>query len=92
MERYAPASVNKMLSALRGTLRQAFRLELIDAQNYARAVDVQNIKAIRGLRGRALNQSEIAALMEVCFNDVSSKGARDAALIAMNAGVWFEAL
>ncbi len=86
MERYAPASVNKMLSALRGTLRQAFRLELIDAQNYARAVDVQNIKAIRGLRGRALNQSEIAALMEVCFNDVRSIGARDAALIALLRG------
>lgn len=41
MERYAPATVNKMLSALRGTFRQAFRLELINAQDYARAFDIQ---------------------------------------------------
>ena len=87
MERYTPATVNKMLSALRGTLRQAFRLELINAQDYARAVDIQNIKEIRGLRGRALNQEEIAALMEVCFNECNPNiGERDSALIALLRG------
>ncbi len=38
------------------------------------------------LRGRALSETEIAALMEVCFNDPQPTGARDAALFALLRG------
>ena len=83
---YAPATVNKMLSALRRVLKEALRLELMDAQDYARAVDISSVKSNKELRGRALNQQEIAALMEVCFSDPAPAGFRDAALIGILRG------
>lgn len=85
-ERYASATANKMLSALRRTLKEALRLELMDAADYARAVDFKSIKVVGELRGRALNQAEIAALMEVCSSDRTPAGFRDAALLAILRG------
>lgn len=38
------------------------------------------------MRGRALSQEEIAALMQVCDRDASSQGVRDGALIAILRG------
>jgi len=43
-------------------LKEALRLDLIDAQDYAKAVDFPSITA-KGLRGRALSADEIAALL-----------------------------
>ncbi|PPS41956.1 tyrosine-type recombinase/integrase [Chroococcidiopsis sp. TS-821] len=86
MEKYAPATANKMLSALRRVLKEALRLELIDPLDYARAVDIACIKVTKQLRGRALCESEIAALMDVCLNDPTPAGYRDAALFALLRG------
>lgn len=86
MEKYAPATANKMLCALRRVLKEALRLELMDAADYARAVDISSIKVSRGLRGRALSEGEIAALMEACLNDCTPAGFRDAALIVILRG------
>lgn len=86
MEKYAPATANKMLSALKRTLKEALRLELMDAVDYARAVDISSIKVANSLRGRALTEREIAALMEVCKRERTPAGFRDAALIAILRG------
>jgi site-specific recombinase XerD len=86
MERYSPKTANNMLTALRRVLKEALRLELMDASDYARAVDIKGIKSVRGLRGRALASDEIAALMNVCLSDPTPQGARDAALIAILRG------
>ncbi len=81
-ERYKPATVNKMLSALRGVLKQTWRLGLIEADAYHRAADVENVRASRLLSGRALASDEIGKLFGTCTDD-SPKGARDAALLAV---------
>jgi site-specific recombinase XerD len=86
MEKHSPATANKMLCALRRTLKEALRLELMDALDYARAVDIKSIKVTNSLRGRALTEQEIAALMEACFKDPTGAGFRDAALIAILRG------
>ena len=82
-ERYRPATVNKMLSALRGVLKQTWRLDLMDADAYRRAADVENVRASRLLSGRALASEEIAKLFKICTADATPKGARDAALLAV---------
>lgn len=82
-EKYAPATTNKFLSALRCVLREALRLELIDGADYARAVDVINVKVSTQLRGRALTEDEILALFQACYDDPTPAGFRDAALIAL---------
>ena len=64
MERYAPATANKMLSALRRVLKEALRLELMDARDFARAVDIPNIKLSKELKGRFLSEAEITAVCD----------------------------
>ncbi len=81
-ERYKPATVNKMLSTLRGVLKQAWRLGLMDADAYRRAADVENVRNSNLLSGRALAGEEIGKLFAACA-DATPKGARDAALLAV---------
>ncbi len=81
-ERYKPATVNKMLSALRGVLKQTWRLGLVDADTYRRAADVENVRNSNLLSGRALASEEIGKLFGACVDD-TPKGARDAALLAV---------
>jgi len=86
MRRFAPATANKMLCALRRVLLEALRLDLISANDYAKAVDFKSVQVKKNLRGRALKSDEIAALMQVCVEDSAPQGARDAALIAILRG------
>ena len=84
-KKYAPASVNQMLCALRRVLKEALRLDLIDSQDYSKAVDIKSIKQSGKPRGRALSPQEIAALMTSCSGN-SSVDVRDTALIAILRG------
>jgi len=85
-ERFAPATANKALSALRGVLREAWRLGLIEAEDYRRAVDLEPVRGSRLPRGRALDAGELAALFRACADDPSPAGSRDAALLACGYG------
>jgi site-specific recombinase XerD len=75
-ERYAPATANKMLSALRGTLTEAWRLGLMRAEDHARAVDLRPVRGHRLPKGRALREQELRTLF-------AHAGPRDAALLAV---------
>ena len=78
-----PASVNKILCALRGVLREAWRLGQMSAEDYHRSADLEPIRGAAVLRGRALEPNEIAALFHVLHRDDSPGGARDAAVLAL---------
>jgi site-specific recombinase XerD len=80
------ATGNRHLSALRGVLKEAWRLGHMTAEDYHRAIDFKNIKGENTItqaeKGRHLKPGELAALMAVC-NDGTAAGARDAALFAL---------
>ncbi|BBD62915.1 phage integrase (plasmid) [Nostoc sp. HK-01] len=86
IQKYEPATVNRILCALRGVLKQALHSGLINPIDYARAVDIQSVKVSKELSGRVLSQDELDALMQTCFSDLTPAGFRDAALIAFLRG------
>ncbi|MDI9634364.1 tyrosine-type recombinase/integrase [Geitlerinema splendidum] len=86
LETRSPATVKKMMAALKRVLKEATRLKLMDSDSYTMAIDLPKIKDTRKLRGRALSSAEIGSLMKVCTDDPTLQGIRDAALIAILRG------
>jgi site-specific recombinase XerD len=81
--RYAPATVNATLSALRRVAHSAWQLKQLKTDEYQRIRDVKSVRGSRLPRGRALSDREVARLVAVCARDASPAGARDLALIAL---------
>ncbi|MDQ6782878.1 MAG: tyrosine-type recombinase/integrase [Actinomycetota bacterium] len=81
--RYAPATANKHLAALRGTLKAAWRLGMMETDDYLRATDLRPISGSRLPAGRNVDQSELASLQACCRDDESPAGIRDAAVIGL---------
>jgi site-specific recombinase XerD len=81
---YRPTTANKILSALRQTLKQAWLLGQMNADEYNRAIQLQPVTGETLPAGRELSQGEILALMTTCQNDPNTNaGTRDAAIIAL---------
>jgi len=81
--RYAPRTVNRDLSALRGVLKAAWNLGQMSAEDYHRSAAVASIRGSRLPAGRELPPGEIAALIRICEDDSTSAGVRDAAIISL---------
>jgi site-specific recombinase XerD len=81
-ETFAPATSNRMLAALRGVLKAAFKLGLMSADHMTRACSVEPVRGSRVMKGRALSKGELLALFESC-NPNTPGGARNAALLGL---------
>jgi len=80
---YKAATVNKFLCALRGVMKEAWRLGLITAEDYQRAADVKSVTGETIPAGRALTPGELGALIANCSSDTNPAGPRDCAVIAL---------
>lgn len=84
-ETYAPTTANKVLAALKGVVRQAFALGLMNAEHHTRILAVKSVKGSRVVKGRAISQAELKDLFGTC--DVTGPaGARDSALLGLAYG------
>ena len=83
--KYAPATVNRYLCAVRRVLKEAWRHNLITAEAYQRATDVRSVSAQRLPTGRELETDEIKDLINACLEDEGNPilGIRDAAIISL---------
>lgn len=83
--RYAPATVNRYLCAVRRVIKEAWRHHLITAEAYQRATDVKSVSAQRLPTGRELETDEIRRLIKTCLEDEENPtlGIRDAAIISL---------
>ncbi len=85
-ERHSAAYANKILSAVRATLKAAWQLGLMDADAYMRAAAMKRIEGSDdddAAAGRALSPGEFTALLRACAADASPAGPRDAAIIGL---------
>lgn len=81
---YSPATANRYLSALRGVLKAAWRLQYIDRDTMERTLDVAPIRGQREPKGRGLSQDELVEIFEACRLDENiAAGARDGAVLAL---------
>jgi integrase/recombinase XerD len=81
---YSPATANKILSALRQTLKQARLLGQMTVEEYSRAIELEPVTGETLPAGRELSAGEILALMTICQKDKNQNaGTRDAAIIGM---------
>src|SRR3989442_5704690 len=84
--RYAPSTANRHLAALRGVLKECWRLGYVSAEDFQRASDLEPVRGSRLPRGRALQPGEVRALFAACEDDDQKKpamAARDAAILAL---------
>jgi site-specific recombinase XerC len=78
-------TTNVILAALRGVLKQAWLLGQMSAEDYHRAIIIENVKEENKLSGRQIKYGEIQAIANVCFEDKSDAGACDPAIIGIMA-------
>jgi len=83
LDRYAPATANRILSALRGVLEQTWLLGQMSAEDYHRAARLSPVIGETLPAGRELQAEEIASLIQNCIEDGSPIGIRDAAIISI---------
>ncbi len=83
--RYGVRTANRMLAALRGVLREAVELGLMDAESFQRASRIKTIRGKPAPAGRALEREELRALFASCTggDNAAPIDVRDAALLAV---------
>ena len=78
---FAPATSNRIIAALKGVLKESWRLGQMSADDYQRAVDLKAIESERLPAGRDIQSGELAALLDTC--EPTRAGIRDAAIISV---------
>ncbi|HWR35393.1 MAG TPA: tyrosine-type recombinase/integrase [Clostridia bacterium] len=87
LTRYRPATCKRILAAIRGVLKECWRLGLMSHDDCQRASDIASIRTEDEPRGRALTNEELKKLFDACAADTSIAGIRDTALLSVLYGI-----
>lgn len=80
----APATVNKVLAAVKGVLEQCWQQGTLDGDSLARSKSaLRSVKGSTLPKGRHLPKTEIARLFRVISNTPNPAAARDATMLAL---------
>ena len=87
ISKYRPATCKRILAAVRGVLKESWRLGLMSNDDCARACDIASIREVDEPRGRALTNQEMNKLFAAGAADTSIGGIRDSALLSVLYGI-----
>ncbi len=85
-EIYPYATANTIIAAIRGTLKNAWMLGYMTGDDYQKIMTIKTIRGKTLLKGRALSQGEVNAIMNACQEDSSDAGIRDGSILALMLG------
>jgi site-specific recombinase XerD len=83
VSRYAPATANLALSALRGVLREAWRLGQTSFEDFKRAGDLARVRGNRTRPRKSVDTGKIERLLAVARSDETLRGRRDLAILSV---------
>jgi site-specific recombinase XerD len=81
--RYAPATANLALAALRGVLREAWRLGDMSYETFNRVSDLAQVRGDRLRPRRSVDTRSFDKLVGVTGNDETRRGKRDFAMLSV---------
>ena len=87
VKRYAPNTAKRLLAALRGVLKECWRMGLMQHDDLDRATDLSAVLGESEPSGRALSNDELQKVFDACRRDTSLAGVRDGAIIALLYGL-----
>ncbi len=79
----APATANNYRAALRGVLRECWRMRYLDAEEWQRIQDIKPARGSRLPRGRNIEPEEMALLFALLASEGTAVASRDAAWMAV---------
>jgi integrase/recombinase XerD len=83
VSRYAPATANLALSALRGVLREAWRLGDMSYETFRRVSDLAHVRGDRLRPRRSVDTRSVNKLLAITRNDETLRGRRDLAMLSV---------
>lgn len=79
---YQPATINLVLSALRGVMKTTWKMGLIESDTYARTSAISGVKSTSDrLAGREVTEEEVQEVLAECRSDRSPAGIRDESIL-----------
>ena len=82
-DKKTPNTINTYLAAIKGVSKEAWKLQLIDVDQYHRIKEIKSIRGSRTDKGRALELSELNTMIDHCMAQEGAIAMRDACLIAL---------
>lgn len=83
VENYAPAAANRHLCALRGVIREAWRMGIMSGDDMIRAIDIDHVKGDPVPAGRYVEPGELKRIVDVCLSEPGPIPIRNAACLAL---------